>query len=338
LRQFEGSRAEEKIVGILVEFGESIFLGAFHPKCVVIAVSFAESTIMEEIVAHPDVNHGCLWRDCFYGRMRIEASSHGEESWIGDAEYPNPTIVIGNVLEEPRNGVVSIRAFVHEQKIAMIDHRAAHDKCPFGFVAPSNVLEDKDVTAGGKLGLLRTDGRGRVIVDAVRRAYQKKRKRCRGTLWAQDGGVELNAIAHGNYNILARVFRLVEQERLAADFARIAGAVHSDVIEAGDISFCGADELQGDRNVERREGIVGLRDEFEAHATTRFNEEAGAVDGKRPNEIGIIVILILSGKSTQLILGNLELWCLRLTLRNSKRGEGHQNKYTEKVARRRHVN
>ena len=55
-----------------------------------------------------------------------------------------------------------------------------------------------------------------------------------------------------------------------ADFARIAGAVHSDIIEASDISFCGADELQGDRNVERREGIVGLRDEFEAHATTRF--------------------------------------------------------------------
>jgi hypothetical protein len=25
-------------------------------------------------------------------------------------------------------------------------------------------------------------------------------------------------------------------------------------------------------------------------------------------------------------------------LRNSKRGEGHQNKYTEKVATRRHVN
>src|SRR2546429_2360153 len=58
----ERGGAEKEIVGILVERRKRVFFGAFHSERVVVAVSFAESAIVKEIVAHPDVNHRSLGR------------------------------------------------------------------------------------------------------------------------------------------------------------------------------------------------------------------------------------------------------------------------------------
>ena len=215
----------------------------------------------------------------------------------------------------------------------MIRHRAHHRECAFRLVAPSNVLEDKDVAARGQFGLLRIDGLGCVAVHAVGRAHHKKRKRRSGALGAQYGGVELDAIAHRNHRILARVCELVEGKRLSADFAGMAGAVLGDAIEAGNISFRGADELQGEGKVERREAIFGLRDEFNARAARRFHEQPRAVGGNRPDEIGVVVVFILSRESGKPIRGNLELLRLRLGLRNRKREHGQKEKRTKTAMR-----
>ena len=70
---------------------------------------------MEEIVAHPDVDHGGLRRDGFHGGMRIDAGGYGEKSGIGDAEDADAAVVVGNVFEEPGDGVVGVGAFVDER-------------------------------------------------------------------------------------------------------------------------------------------------------------------------------------------------------------------------------
>src|SRR6476659_9109635 len=43
-----------------------IFLVRFHPIDVVIAVGLAECAVMEEVVSHPNIDHGGLRRDRFY--------------------------------------------------------------------------------------------------------------------------------------------------------------------------------------------------------------------------------------------------------------------------------
>ena len=215
----------------------------------------------------------------------------------------------------------------------MIDHRAAHHKCPFRFVAPSNILKDKDVAARGKLGLLGTDGLGRVWSTPYGVRTIRNGSGAVAPFGRKNGGVELDAIAHGNHHVLARVSGLMEHERLSADLASMAGAVLRDAIDAGNISFRRADELHGEGSVERRESVFGLRNELQARTATGFHEQPRAVDGNRPNEVGIVVELILSGESSQLIRGNLELWWLRFNLRNSKRQDGQQQKCTEKMMR-----
>src|SRR5438034_2578569 len=100
----------KEIVGILVERRKRVFFGAFHSERVVVAVSFAESAIVKEIVAHPDVNHRSLGRDGFYGGVWINAGGHGEKTRVGDTEDSHAAVVVRNVLEEPVHGVISIGA------------------------------------------------------------------------------------------------------------------------------------------------------------------------------------------------------------------------------------
>src|SRR5690242_11080592 len=94
----ERTGAEKEVVGILVELGECVFFGAFHSKGVVVAVGFAESAVVKEIVAHPDINHWGLGRDGFYGGMRIDASGHGEEAGVGNAKDADAAVVFRNVF------------------------------------------------------------------------------------------------------------------------------------------------------------------------------------------------------------------------------------------------
>ena len=56
----EGAGFQEKIVGVFVEFAEGVFFRAFHAEGVIVAVGLAECAVVEEIVAHPDVDHGSL--------------------------------------------------------------------------------------------------------------------------------------------------------------------------------------------------------------------------------------------------------------------------------------
>ena len=254
----ERGGAEKEIVGILVERRKRVFFGAFHSERVVVAVSFAESAIVKEIVAHPDVNHRSLGRDGFYGGVWINAGGHGEKTRVGDTEDSHAAVVVRNVLEEPVHGVISIGAFVNELRIAVISHRTAHDESALRFEAAANILENKNVTAGSELRLSGIDGLGRVPVHAIGSALHEEGKRSGVILGAQDDGVKLDAVAHGDHDFLARVFDLVKWERLIADLARVlatlrgAGAVvtfHNDAVEADYFSVCGAKELELHGNI-----------------------------------------------------------------------------------------
>ncbi len=52
---------------------------------------------MEEVVAHPDVDHGRLGRDGFDGGVGIDAGHHGQEAGIAGADEAGAAVVAGDV-------------------------------------------------------------------------------------------------------------------------------------------------------------------------------------------------------------------------------------------------
>src|SRR5215472_18698342 len=142
--------------------------------------------------------------------MRIDASGHGQKSRIGRTVDADTTVVFGDVSQQPVYGVPGVGAFVDEFGVMMIGHGAAHDEGALGFVTATNVLKNENVAAGGKLGLVAIDRCGSVSVNAIGRALHEERKRSSVILGAQNDGVELDAIAHGNHHFFARVFEFAE--------------------------------------------------------------------------------------------------------------------------------
>src|ERR1700723_2549448 len=53
----EGAGMEEPGVSVFIELAEGVLFARLHPKDVVEPVGLAESAVMEEVVAHPDIGH-----------------------------------------------------------------------------------------------------------------------------------------------------------------------------------------------------------------------------------------------------------------------------------------
>ena len=118
------------------------FLAGLHSQHVIVAVALAEGAVVEEVVAHPDVDHGRLGRNGLHGGMRIDAGHHGQEAGVAGADEAGAAVVAGNVLQQPGHGVVCVGAFIDGLGIAMIGERPAHDEFALALVAAANVLGD----------------------------------------------------------------------------------------------------------------------------------------------------------------------------------------------------
>src|SRR3984957_3039087 len=276
-----GERAcmQKEIVGVLIQFAEGVFLGALHTLRVVVAIGLAESSIVEEVVAHPHVDHGGLGRDGFYGGVRVDASGLREKSGIGNAEDPDTAGVVGNVFDEPRNGVVGVGAFVNQFGIFVIDHGPGHNESAFGFVAAANIFENEDVAVLDQLGVASVDAVGVGFVDAVRSAFHEDGEWVGGVFGGEDHGMEFDAVAHGDHDFFTGELRFVEMLRLIADFGDMAhGVIRGAAVETDDFAFRGRQKLNGDRLgiVFGGEGVDRLWDEELFGSAGGFDVQVGA--------------------------------------------------------------
>src|SRR5277367_6304131 len=82
-----GERAgvEEEVVGITVDLAESVFLAGFEADGVIVSIALTPGSVVEEVVADPEVGHGGLRRNGFYGGVAVDGGFDGEEAGIGDA-------------------------------------------------------------------------------------------------------------------------------------------------------------------------------------------------------------------------------------------------------------
>ena len=137
--------------------------------------------------------------------MRVDARGHGKEAGIAGADEAGATVVVGDVLEQPIDGVPGVSAFVDGIGGMMIDHGATHDELTFTLVASADVFVDEDVTGAGELGPLAKERGARGGVRAIGCALDKKWKGLGDVGGLEDDGVEFDAIAHGDHDFRALV-------------------------------------------------------------------------------------------------------------------------------------
>ena len=128
---------------------------------------------------------------------------------------PTRPLLSENVFDEPVDRVVSVGGVVHHRRVLGTMQRTVHDVVAFRAVLAANVLDDADVTAfddhvggvvvavqrGAEIGAVRvTRERARV----VRRARQEDRRVARA-FGHEDDGVQLDAVAHRDHHLAARV-------------------------------------------------------------------------------------------------------------------------------------
>jgi hypothetical protein len=78
---------------VLAVVWDDLFLAGLHSEDVVVAVALAEGAVVEEVVAHPDVDHGRLRRDGLDGGVRIDAGHHGQKARIAGADEARAAVV-----------------------------------------------------------------------------------------------------------------------------------------------------------------------------------------------------------------------------------------------------
>ena len=137
--------------------------------------------------------------------MRVEHRHHRQPAAVRDSQHARAPVVVGDVLDQPGDRVVSIGALIDRFCIAFVARRPEHHELALGFVAPADVLKHENVTFGDEIFVaVRQQPVAAFIVGRpVRRARKKKRKAFARLLRNVDIGIQLHPVAHGNVDLHA---------------------------------------------------------------------------------------------------------------------------------------
>ena len=184
------------------ESGVEPEIGAQHERAIVI-----------DIVAHVVVGGRCLRRRRFQRGMRMDDAGGDVEAGLGDADHSGAPVVVRDVLQQPVDRVVGVRALVDLfWPLGRIEGPHLLE-FPFRHVAAARVLVDEDEAV--LLKVLGWSERARILVDAVgrdavRRAGNQERILLGGVFRHIHGGEEPGPVTHGDHVFILRVSRPYE--------------------------------------------------------------------------------------------------------------------------------
>ena len=137
--------------------------------------------------------------------MRFDEGHHAGPTAVRDAKNPHFAIVVGDVFQQPIDGVVSVGTFINAVGDFRVARHAQHFKLAFGKITPPNVLVDKNETFFGQFQVAAL--RGRRIGYAVGRAHEQKREGLFAVFGNKNDGVQFDAVAHGDQHHFLLVLR-----------------------------------------------------------------------------------------------------------------------------------
>jgi hypothetical protein len=137
------------VVAIDQRRGRSDFLRGLHHVGVLEAVAQSECAVVMEVVAKPHVRRRRHRHDRLQRRMRIERAHHRQPRRVARADHADASVVVGDVLEQPFDGVGGVGALVDRLRILAIARLAQHHEPALGLEAPANVLQHDDVAIRG---------------------------------------------------------------------------------------------------------------------------------------------------------------------------------------------
>ena len=140
--------------------------------------------------------------------MRINHPSTGVEAWVRDPRHSDLAIVIGDLLDQPVDGVVGVRTLIDLLRRLLGEMRSHVDKLTFRHPPPSHVLVNEDVAGFAELG--RRSQIISVLVNAVRlhvvrRSRHQKRIRPTRILRNVDRREQPFPVTHRNPVFVLRV-------------------------------------------------------------------------------------------------------------------------------------
>ena len=168
------------------------------------AVALAKGALVEEVVAHPRVDHRRLRAHGLERGMRLDHGGVDEKAGIRDAEHADLPVGLRHVGEEPLERVPRVGGFVDALRVATIAWRAVHDELARRLVLAADVLEDEHVAVGHQL----LEGDHDVLgaapsFGAVGGAREQDGERTARVLRHEDHREELDAVAHRDAQVAA---------------------------------------------------------------------------------------------------------------------------------------
>ena len=108
-------------------------------------VLLAEGSVVEPVVAAPAIDHGVHGDGDLEGWVRVDEGGQGGEAVVGDAYNSHLAVGLGDVLDEPVDGVVGVGGVVDGGWVEGAVEGAVHDVIALGAVLAADVLDDADV-------------------------------------------------------------------------------------------------------------------------------------------------------------------------------------------------
>ena len=110
-------------------------------------VLLAEGAVVEPVVAHPAIDHGIHGNRDLERGVRMDERHQGQKAVVGDAEDADLAVGLGNVVNQPVDGVVGVGRFVDRRGILRPANGPVHHVVAFGAVLAADVLDHADVAA-----------------------------------------------------------------------------------------------------------------------------------------------------------------------------------------------
>ncbi len=128
----ERSEPQEPIIDVVsAEREEGVGFGSLFHEGILKPVTETERSVVVEIIAQEHVGRGSLLGGRFHRRMSLDRPHDSRPAAVRNAEHPGAAIVVRDVLQQPVDRIIGVRALVDRTRILPVAGHPLHFEPPF---------------------------------------------------------------------------------------------------------------------------------------------------------------------------------------------------------------